>query len=215
MRAFFFASIAIGALTSGLLAQNGDQVSMNAEVFAGDSIRVNGDVVGRVLSVDGNTFTLMSRGKPVCRAGEMHGDAPICDPAPMRRQTHSFDNVTIERRMTKGNPTMWLLGGAVVGGAAFAGLGYALGPSVGFGKVDLCTNLETNTYCANPVSQEEVDSAQKQRDQRRGALFLGVVGGTFTAIMAKKLSTGWVQIHPMAPVRAGEGWGMALSLPSN
>ena len=176
---------------------------------------MNGSVIGRVLSVEGNYFTLLSRGKPVCRAGEMHGDAPICDPAPMMRETLALDEVTLERRATKGNPNTWMLGGLVLGGAAFTALGYAIGPSVGFGKVDACTAEETNTFCVNPVSREERDAQQKARDQKRGALFFGVIGGTFTGIMARKLSVGWVRINPTMPVRAEEGWGVTLTLPSN
>ena len=213
-RALFCALIAVGVFAVDVHAQSSDQTPPEG-LFAGDSIRVNGSVVGRVLSVDGSVFTLMSRGKPVCRAGEMHGDAPICDPAPMRRETLAFDDVTIERRMTKGNPNAWLLGGALLGGAAFAGLGYVIGPSVGFGKVDACTADETQTFCDNPVSREEVDAQQEARDQRRGAFFFGLMGGTFTAIMAKKLSTGWVQIHPTLPVDDEDGWGMTFTLPSN
>ena len=46
-------------------------------------------------------------------------------------------------------------------------------------------------------------------------LFFGVIGGTFTGIMARKLSVGWVRINPTMPVRAEEGWGVTLTLPSN
>jgi len=215
VRTFAAALTVLGCAAAGAEAQTADQTTPATGLFAGDSVRVNGDVVGRVLSVEGNFFTLLSRGKPVCRAGEMHGDAPICDPAPMRRETLALDEVTLERRTTKGSPGMWMLGGAVLGGAAFSALGYAIGPSVGFGKVDACTSSESNTYCVNPVSREELDVLQEARDQRRGALFFGLVGGTFSAVMARKLSVGWVQINPTMPVRPEEGWGMSVTLPSN
>ena len=178
-------------------------------------MRVNGSVVGRVLSVEGNYFTLLSRGKPVCRAGEMHGDAPICDPAPLNRETLAINEVVLERRAAKGNATVWTLGGLVLGGAAFSALGYAIGPSVGFGKVDGCTAEETDTYCLNPLTREELDAQQKQQDQKRGTLFFGAVGGTFATILARKLSVGWVELKPTMPVRPEEGWGMSFTLPSN
>lgn len=215
-RARTFAAVltALAVAPVGANAQVGDQSTPPTGLFAGDSVRVNGSVVGRVLSVEGSFFTLLSRGKPVCRAGEMHGDAPICDPAPVRRETLALDEVTLERRTTRGNPGMWMLGGAVLGGAAFSALGYVIGPSVGFGKVDGCTGSESNTYCLNPVSREELDALQEARDQRRGAFFFGLIGGTFSAIMARTLSVGWVQINPTVPVRTEEGWGMSVTLPS-
>lgn len=212
-RTFIYALIALAPAAAA--AQDPDQVAPALALFAGDSVRVNGSVVGRVLSVEGNYFTLLSRGKPVCRAGEMHGDAPICDPAPLNRETLAIDEVILERRAAKGNPTVWALGGLVLGGAAFSAVGYAIGPSVGFGKVDGCTAEETDTYCLNPLTREELDAQQKQRDQKRGALFFGVVGGTFVAILARKFSVGWVELRPTMPVRSEEGWGMSFTVPSN
>lgn len=205
----------LALVAADLEAQAGDGVQQTTELFAGDSVRVNGATVGRVLSVEGNVFTLLSRGKPVCRAGEMHGDAPICDPAPIRRETLALDEVTLERRTEKGNPNLWMLGGGVLGGAAFGALGYAIGPSVGFGKVDGCTVGAGTTYCLNPVPREEIEARQEARDQRRGAMFFGVVGGTFSAIMARMLSVGWVEIIPTMPVRSEEGWGVSINLPSD
>ena len=89
------------------------------------------------------------------------------------------------------------------------------GPSVGFGKVDSCTAEGTDTYCLNPVSREQLDAEQTMRDQRRGAFFFGLVGGTFTAIMARKFTVGWVRIDPTVPARAEDGWGMSFTVPSN
>ena len=112
-RACILGLIVLGASAGGVLGQAD---SAAGRLLAGDSIRVNGTVVGRVLSVEGNTFTLLSRGKPICRAGEMHGEAPICDPAPIQRRTLLFGEVSLERRMEKGNPALWTLGGAMLGG---------------------------------------------------------------------------------------------------
>lgn len=215
MRAFFCASLVLLGATFDAQAQNDAETTPALALFAGDSVRVNGSVVGRVLSVEGNYFTLMSRGKPVCRAGQMHGDAPICDPAPMQRQTLALDEVSLERRATKSNPGLWMLGGGALGSAVFGALGYAIGPSVGFGKVDSCTAEGTDTYCLNPISREELDAEQSTRDQRRGVFFFGLVGGTFTAIMARKLTVGWVRINPTVPVSDEDGWGMSFTVPSN
>lgn len=166
--------------------------------------------------MEGNYFTFLSRGKPVCRAGQMHGDAPICDPAPMLRETLALDEVSLERRATKSNQGLWTLGGGLLGVAAFGAVGYAIGPSVGFGKVAGCTAEDVGeTYCPNPVTREELDADQKSRDQRIGAFFFGLVGGTFTAIMARKMTVGWVRINPTMPVLPEEGWGMSVTLPSN
>ena len=211
-RACVLGGIMLGSSVAGV---SGQPASAAGALLAGDSVRVNGAIGGRVLSVEGNTFTLLSRGKPVCRAGEMHGEAPICDPAPIQRRTLLFEEVSLERRMEKGNPAMWTLGGGVIGGGVFAALGYFIGPVVGFGKVPGCTAQESNTYCVNPISKSELDAQQKVRDQRRGAFFFGVVGGTFAAVMARKLSVGWVEFTPTAPLRSNEGWGMSVTVPEN
>lgn len=204
-----------GLASGGLSAQTNDQAVVTDPLFAGDSVRVDGSVVGRVLSVEGNHFTLLSRGKPVCRAGQMHGDAPICDPAPVQRQTLALDEVKLERRMARGNRTAWTLIGGVAGTALFAGAGYLIGPSVGFGKVDGCLSGEISTFCEDPVTRERLLAEQEARDQKRGALFFGVIGGTFSAIMARKLSVGWIEIHPVAPATPDEAWGVGFTLPSN
>ena len=211
-RACVLGIIVLGSSAAGI---SGQPSSATGALLAGDSVRVNGAIVGRVLSVEGNTFTLLSRGKPICRAGEMHGEAPICDPAPIQRRTLLFEEVSLERRMEKGNPAIWTLGGGVIGGGVFAALGYFIGPVVGFGKVPGCTAQESNTYCVNPVSKSELDAQQKERDQSRGAFFFGVVGGTFAAVMARKLSVGWVEFTPTAPLRSNEGWGMYVTVPAN
>ena len=161
-RACVLGLIVLGSSAAGI---SGQTSSAAGALLAGDSVRVNGAIVGRVLSVEGNTFTLLSRGKPICRAGEMHGEAPICDPAPIQRRTLLFEEVSLERRMEKGNPAIWTLGGGVIGGGVFAALGYFIGPVVGFGKVPGCTAQESNTYCVNPVSKSELDAQQKERDQ--------------------------------------------------
>jgi hypothetical protein len=187
-----------------------------SELFAGDSVRVDGVLVGRVLRVEGSTATVLSREKPKCRAGEGHGDAPICDPAPVIRRDIDLRYSTVERRMQKGNVTKRTAVGGVLGAVAFGALGYVVGPSIGFGKVDGCVPVPGSAIPCDPddvVPADELEARQKQSDQRRGALFFGVVGGTASAILARKLSTGWVRFEPALPVGEGEPWGLTVVIP--
>jgi hypothetical protein len=193
----------------GLHAQN-----TTGELFAGDSVRVDGVLIGRVIGVDGTTATVISREKPRCRAGQGHGDAPICDPAPVIRREIDLRVSTVERRMEKGNTTTRTLVGGVLGAVAFGAAGYAIGPSIGFGKVEGC--LEGSVNPCDPedvVSPDELEARQKKSDQRRGAFFFGVVGGTASAILARKLATGWVRFEPSFPAESDGPWGLTVVLP--
>jgi hypothetical protein len=185
------------------------------ELFAGDSVRVDGVLIGRVISVEGPIAMVTSREKPSCRAGERHGEAPICDPAPVIRRQIDLRVSTVERRLEKRNPNTWTAIGAVAGGALFGGLGYAIGPSVGFGKVDGCSEVSITLGCSQEdyVPPDELEAKQRKSDQRRGAFFFGVVGGTATAIFARKFSTGWVRFEPSFPLSDEEGWGLNVFLP--
>jgi hypothetical protein len=185
------------------------------DLFAGDSVRVDGVLIGRVIRVEGPIATVTSREKPRCRAGEGHGDAPICDPAPMIRRDIDLRQSTVERRLQKRDPNTWTAIGAVVGGAAFAGLGYAIGPSIGFGKVAGCSEISVTSGCSaeDYVPPDELEQQQKKSDQRRGAAFFGVIGGSAAAIFARKMSTGWVRFEPSFPTTSEEGWGLTVVLP--
>ena len=189
--------------------------STTSDLFAGDSVRVDGVLIGRVLRVDGHTATVTSREKPKCRAGERHGEAPVCDPAPVIRREIDLRYSTVDRRLQKRNPNTWSAIGAVVGGAAFAGLGYVIGPQVGFGKVDGCPEISVTKGCSEEdyVPPDELEQLQRQSDQRRGAFFFGVIGGTASAIFARKLSTGWVRFEPTFPTSGDEGWGLNVAIP--
>ncbi|NIQ59491.1 MAG: hypothetical protein GWN71_40955, partial [Gammaproteobacteria bacterium] len=81
------AAILVAAPAIGVSAQEPVRLS------AGDSIRVDGEIVGTILNINGPMMTVLSREAPRCRAGEMHGDAPICDPAPLIRHTVSLEEV--------------------------------------------------------------------------------------------------------------------------
>lgn len=188
---------------------------------AGSSARQ--EFVGRIISVDGRTATLVARGQPRCRAGEMIGDAPICDPAPVIRREIDLSQVAVERRQVKSNATLRVVGGAILGGAALGAVGYLVGPSLGFGKVGGCREVTTTSLCsefagltaeeiAQRTAQQEAD--QKMSDQRRGAFFFGIVGATAAGILAKKLSAGWVAVDPMVPIGGEEAWRIGINVPS-
>lgn len=194
------------------------------EIFAGDSIRVDHDLVGRVLRVEGSVLTVVSRGTPRCRAGLMYGEPAVCDPAPLVQRTVDLTRITIERRETKGNIAVRTVLAAVIGGAAFGAFGYATGPGLGYGKVRGCTTLSASYPCEEyaelGLTPEEVAQAeetrlgdQKSRDQRRGAFFFGVIGGSVTVLIVRRLSVGWVEIHPNVPLDRSEPWGLSLSVP--
>lgn len=212
---FVLVALALGAslpLASAAHAQEG------VRLFAGDSIRVDGEIVGTVLSITGATMTVVSREAPRCRAGEMHGDAPICDPAPLVRHTMDLQNVMVERRSQKSHLMLRTLGGGVLGAAAFGAAGYFIGPGVGFGQVDGCLELSSNIVCKNGEAryetQAEIDRLQRASDQRRGVFFFGVIGGTATAILVNKLSKGWVRIEPIVSAGDEDPWGVSITVPS-
>lgn len=201
------------AAASAVAAQ---QVSPPSSLFAGDSIRVDGNLVGRVLSIDGPDLVLVSRGVPRCRAGEMHGDAPICDPAPLIRREMDVNAVRIERRSQKSHLNIRTIVGGLLGAAAFGTAGYFIGPEFGFGKIDGCVDSsESSVQCsdASRIPRDEFERLQLRSDQRRGVLFFGAIGGSLTAILTRKLSVGWVEISPGMPATPDEAWGVSVTVP--
>ena len=190
--------------------------SGSVQLFAGDSIRIDGSTIASVVTLEGTRLTTARRAKPRCRAGERHGEAPICDPAPLIREEVDIGRALIEKRAAKGNVNRRTLVGGVVGSAAFAAFGYVLGPAVGFGKVAQweCLEIENPIACpSGPVSRDEYESIQRAQDQKRGALFFGAIGGSAVAIFTRKLSVGWVRIDPVIPVSSSDPWGVNLSVP--
>ena len=91
------------------------EASAKIELFAGDSVRINREMVGRILRIDGPNMVVVSRGIPRCRAGQMHGDAPICDPAPLIRDEMQLNEVIVEKRTQKSHINMRTVLGGVVG----------------------------------------------------------------------------------------------------
>lgn len=183
-------------------------------LFAGDSVRVDGEIVGRILNIEGPTMVVISHEAPRCRAGERHGEAPICDPAPLVRHTLDMGEVTIERRLEQSHFMTRTVVGGILGAGAFGAIGYFIGPEIGFGRVDGC--LINSFSCATGevrYTQEQIDARQKASDQKRGALFFGVIGGTATAVLVTRLSKGWVRIQPIVAV-GNEPWGLGFSVPA-
>lgn len=211
-----FVLLAVVATTSFLHAGalSGQEA---VRLSAGDSIRVDGEIVGRVLSITGPNMTVVSRAAPRCRAGEMHGDRPICDPAPLVRHTMDLGDVVVERRSQKSHLMLRTLAGGVLGAGAFGAAGYFMGPSVGFGQVEGCLINDSNISCKTGeqrYTQEEIDRRQKASDQKWGAIFFGVIGGTATGILVNKLSVGWVRIQPILSAGEEDPWGLSVTIPA-
>lgn len=206
-------ALSVACLTLGVSSLVGQE---RTRILAGDSVRVDGDFVGRVLSVDGPALTVVSRAVPRCRAGLMHTEAAICDPSPLIRRTMNVDEVVIERRMEKGNVGMRTIVGGLLGAAAFGAAGYLIGPSVGFGQVDACMTTELLCPAEKPrYSPDDLAAKQRSHDQIRGLLFFGVIGGTATAVLAKKLAVGWVRIEPLVAPAADAPLGLGFTVPAS
>jgi hypothetical protein len=145
----------------------------------------------------------------------MHGDAPICDPAPLIRREMSVQAVVIERRTQKAHINLRTIIGGLVGAAAFGVAGYYVGPSIGFGKIQGCVSLpDSYIQCApgEEIPADEFTKRQLQADQRRGVLFFGAIGGSFAAILARKLSVGWVHVQPTVPMAPVDPWGVSVTI---
>ena len=211
---------ALAALVPALLALlAGAPLAAQEEVrlFAGDSVRVDGRIVGRILSVDGSNLVVISREAPRCRAGQAHGEAPVCDPAPLVRHTLDLNEVVIEERREAPHLMLRTIGGGILGAAAFGTAGYFFGPSIGFGRVDGCLVTDSNIDCATGETRytaDELAARQKRSDQRKGAFFFGVIGGSATAVLVNKLSVGWVRVQPVVSVDSASPWGLNVSVPA-
>ena len=213
---FFTALVLLAALIgSPASAQMSSDSQTPTNLFAGDSIRVDGEV-GRILSIEGPRMTVVTRGEPRCRAGQMHGDAPICDPAPLIRNSYDVREALIERRNVPSNLMLRTIGAGLLGGAAFGAVGYLVGPEIGFGKIEGCVDSsESSLQCSpqNRIPRDEFEAEQKRADQRRGAIFFGAIGGTLTAILVRKLSVGWVRVEPTFGAVPSSSWDVSVTLP--
>ena len=105
------------------------------------------------------------------------------------------------KRMTVG-----FLIGAAIGGP----IGWATGPSLGYGKVGQCTEPSGGIYCKGPITWDEFHRLQKLQDQQRGAVFMGVVTGTVGAILARRMADEWIEVYPPGMTPSG-GWDLNFS----
>ncbi|MEM7416680.1 MAG: hypothetical protein AAF389_14340 [Gemmatimonadota bacterium] len=213
-------SIAAQQDTDQLFSGDSVRVFVNAEV---DGITLTEEFIGRIVSLDGSTANLVRRGQPTCRASLDHGAPPICDPAPLIRRTFDLSDATVQRRQQKGNLPLRMVIAGVAGGAAVGAIGYAVGPSLGFGKVGGCREPTGTRLCSAfaGLGPEELRAAQAEQerqqtisDQRRGAFFFGLVGASAGIILIRKLSVGWVDVNPVFPTAPADGWGINARVPT-
>jgi hypothetical protein len=125
-----------------------------------------------------------------------------------------LDDVEVELRLQKGDPTKRTLVGGFLGAAVFGTVGYFLGPEIGFGRVDGCYNATSTQRCLadKGITLEEQAANQKRHDQTWGAVFFGAVGATASAIFARRTSVGWVRVEPPVPLVSGVPWGVSIGV---
>jgi hypothetical protein len=122
----------------------------------------------------------------------------------------------VERQQLQQSYTKRTIVGFLLGAAAGAPFGYATGPTLGYGQVDACylsDDTTSTSQCPSPSPREEVESLQRSRDQKRGALFFSAVFGTAGAIIARRLADDWVEIRPPGSVGSEDGWTVGVRLP--
>jgi hypothetical protein len=182
----------------------------------GEVVRVDRDFVGTLMSIDEATLVIIGEGEPTCWPGIGHGEGPRCDPAPSVRRVVDWRGTTVERQLSGQGHTLRTLAGFAIGAVAFAPVGYLTGPSLGYGKVDGCARGATGPvgYCGNPIDADVLARTQRTRDQRRGALFLGVLGGTMGAFVARRLANDWLEVRPPATLASDEPWTVGLRVPA-
>lgn len=115
-----------------LLAQAGGLLT------PGDVVRIDNDFVGTLMSIDESTLTIIGEGKPTCWPGIRHGEAPRCDPAPSVRRVIDWRGATVERQLVERSYTKNVVLGFLIGAVAAGPIGYATGPSLGYGEISVC-----------------------------------------------------------------------------
>lgn len=199
---------ALGAGAGHALAQDAGALTL------GEVVRIDHDFVGTLMSIeDGGHLRVMGAGKPTCRASLRHAEAPICDPAPTVWREVEWSDATVERQLVEIAYTRRMIVGFILGAAVAGPIGYATGPSLGYGEVSACVT-DPNEPCNDPVSREELDQLQRSQDQKRGAGFFGVVGGTIGAIIARRTANEWVEVQPPRPGVPSDGWTVGVRVPT-
>lgn len=212
------ATAAALASAEPLLAQAGGLLT------PGDVVRIDNDFVGTLMSIDESTLTIIGEGKPTCWPGIRHGEAPRCDPAPSVRRVIDWRGTTVERQLVERSYTKNVVLGFLIGAVAAGPIGYATGPSLGYGEISVCledgapfhgqsTPIPGWRCPTDPIPREEADQLQRAQDQKRGAFFFSLIGGSVGAIVARRLANDWLVILPPASVRGDESWSMELRLP--
>ena len=103
--------------------------------------------------------------------------------------------------------------GFLIGAVAMGPIGYATGPSLGYGKIQACVEVSATQLCTVSLSQEEAEVLQRAQDQRRGAFFFSLMGGSVGAIVARRLANEWLVIQPPTSIGGDAPWSVALRVP--
>ena len=196
------------ALMHALLASGAPTLAQSAdELTPGDVVRIDRDFVGTLMAIQEGTLIVIGEGEPTCVAGMTPGEAPRCNPAPSVRRVVDWPGSTLERQLVGQSHSKRMALGALIGAAVLGSVGYATGPSLGYGKLDACFE------CRRRTSREDFDKAQEASDQKRGAMFFSVVGATAGAIIAKQSVNDWIEVQPPASIGGDGPWSVGLRIP--
>ncbi len=103
--------------------------------------------------------------------------------------------------------------GFLIGAALMAPIGYATGPSLGYGTISACVEVSDSRLCAEPILREEKEALQRARDQKRGAFFFSLIGGSLGAIIARRMADDWLVVQPPASFDGDGLWSMEFKVP--
>jgi len=119
----------------------------------------------------------------------------------------------LERQLVELSYTKRTLVGFLIGAVALAPVGYATGPSLGYGKVDGCIDIALTPACTDPLPPEEFERRQRAQDQKRGAFAGALLGGSVGAIVARKTANEWIEVRPPGLSANEGGWTVGVRLP--
>jgi hypothetical protein len=175
-------TLILGGSAAAVAAQAPDRLAR------GDLIRIDAEVVGRVLSVSDGQIEVLP------------GTAELSEPRPDTARI-SRDGTVIERA-AGGGPQTGL--GAAIGALAFGAVGAALGPKMGWGSERTCSGI--NIFgCTSYTAEEDA--------RQTGMLVFGLVGAGLGALIGASLPYRWAEVAPVARSNGGMGWSFALAIP--